>query len=120
MTPNCQVRDASTVAQQALFFLNDQFVVDASLKMAKSLATEFESQDLQIQAAFVRLFACPPTQAEQQACLQFVQSQTEVLEANEDVEWKKKMSEEPGLAARTAMASLCQSLMASNRFLYVQ
>ena len=125
MTPNCQVRDSSTVAQQALFFMNDQFVVDASMKMAESLMAESltaegASQQEQIRTAFVRLFACQPSDEELQQCMEFVESQTKVLQASNDGEWKKQLTEQPELAARAALANLCQALLSSNRFLYVQ
>lgn len=119
MTPNCQSRDASTVAQQALFFLNDQFVVDASMKMADLLTAEYPQQDDQINAIFIRLFSCQPTKSELDNCKQFLEMQTETLQNGDDAEWKKQLAEKPGLASKAALANLCQTLMSSNRFLYV-
>jgi hypothetical protein len=120
MTPNCQFRDSSTVAQQALFFLNDQFVVDASMRMAESLIAEDVRLEEQIRTAFVRLFACQPNSQELQQSVDFVQSQAAVLQQSEDAEWKKQRAERPELVNRAALASLCQVLLSSNRFLYVQ
>jgi mono/diheme cytochrome c family protein len=120
LKPNCQVRDASTVAQQALFFMNDQFIVDASMRMAESLAVDGADETGQVQQAFVRLFSCLPTDGEVAACSQFLATQAETLRTSGNEEWRKQLADRPELAARAAMASLCQTLLSSNRFLYVQ
>jgi hypothetical protein len=120
MTPNCQIRDASTVAQQALFFMNDPFVLEASMRMSESLRAQHQESEAQIREAFLQLFACEPTTGQLQACVDFLEQQVEALQANTDAEWKKKIEERPELASLTALANLCQSLMSSNRFLYVQ
>jgi hypothetical protein len=120
MTPNCQMRDASTVAQQALFFMNDPFVIEASMKMAESLSAQHQDRAGQIREAFQRIFAGEPTHDQLQKCIFFLEQQAQALQASTDPDWKKKVDEKPELVNLTALANLCQSLLSSNRFLYVQ
>ncbi len=120
MNPNCQQRDASTVAPQALFFLNDQFVVDASQRMADLLWQEAAESDGRIDAVFVRCFATSPTEEERLECVSFLNEQAEIFRNHPDEAWQKQLSEQPEAAERRALASLCQVLFASNRFLYIQ
>jgi hypothetical protein len=120
MSPNCQQRDASTVAPQALFFLNDEFVIDASQRMADLLWEEATGSSARIEAAFLRCFATSPTEAERLDCENFLSQQVELFRKHPDEVWQKQLSEHPEAAERRALASLCQVLFASNRFLYVQ
>lgn len=120
MTPNCQVRGSSTVAQQALFFMNDPFVIDASMKMADSLLRQSESMEDRIRSAYVRLFAHSPSENQLKDCVLFVTRQIAMLQSNNEEEWKKKVSEKSDWISQVAIANLCQSLMASNRFLYIE
>lgn len=120
MTPNCQIRGDSTVAQQALFFMNDQFVVDSSMRMSESLAAYSSDVQQQIREAYTRLFAVEPTEDQLSQAKAFLERQASNLGANTDPEWKKKMGEKPELVSQVALANLCQTLMSSSRFLYVQ
>ena len=120
LTPNCQVRQASTVAQQALFFMNDPFIVAASMRMAESLRGHAQNREAQIREAFLRVYACEPTDGQLQHCVQFLQQQAQALRGNTDEEWNAKMEDRPELVELAALANLCQSLLSSNRFLYVQ
>jgi hypothetical protein len=119
MTPNCQVRSASTVAQQALFFLNDEFIVEASMRMAESLTSQHQDRETQIGEMFIRLFSSSPTDSQLNACLEFLQLQAQALSENSEADWKKQIADNPGVVAKTALANLCQTLLASNPFLYV-
>ncbi|MCA9193678.1 MAG: DUF1553 domain-containing protein [Planctomycetales bacterium] len=120
MKPNCQKRNASTVAQQALFFMNDPFVIDASMRMSELLARQSSDIATQIEDAYLRLFSCAPTTHELSQCIEFLKLQTEALKANSDPDWKKVMEENSQAVSLTALSILCQSLLSSNRFLYVQ
>lgn len=120
LTPNCQVRETSTVAQQALFLMNDPFVLEAAYRMAESLAAQTQDGEAQVREAYLRLFCCEPTARQMQQAVQFIQQQKAALRDNRDDAWRKRIDEQPELVALTALANLCQSLLSSNRFLYVQ
>ena len=101
MNPNCELRRPSTVATQSLWFLNDQQIIEHSKRLA-SLVVRRDNRHEQLADLFERLFAVEPTADELLDCETFLAEQTTRLGA-----------------PQSAMASLCQALLASNRFLYV-
>jgi hypothetical protein len=109
MTPNCDQRRQTTVATQALWFLNDQELLDHSEALAQLLIAQSEFSSVRLARLFLRLFAQAPTPAELQNCESFLAAQRYHF-AKEDPQAD---------AAQRALASLCQVLLASNRFLYV-
>jgi hypothetical protein len=120
MTPNCQRRDASTVAPQSLLFLNDPFIVEASEKMADRLFRDSTSVEARITDAYEVCFAEPPKESEIKSCVEFLQSQANVFRTDTTAAWKSEMEMNPDAVNRRALASLCQVLIASNRFLYIK
>ena len=109
MEPNCANRSVSTVAPQALIFMNNQFVVAQSRVMAERLK-KLAGDDLdgQLTAGWEHAFAYKPSSAELSRAREFVQKQTSLFKERKD-----KTSE------LTAMANYCQALMSANRFVYV-
>jgi mono/diheme cytochrome c family protein len=120
MNPSCQRRDSSTVASQALFFLNDSFIVDATGKMADHLWRREEGLSERVSLGFEACFSQPPSEAELADSLDFLRRQTEIFAADPSEAWQERLQEDHEAAERRALASLCQVLMSSNRFLYVQ
>jgi hypothetical protein len=57
-------RSVSTVAPQALFFLNDKFVWGRAMNLARELETAFSERDVRIDEAYRRLFGRPARQHE--------------------------------------------------------
>jgi len=110
MSPNCSGRVTTTIAPQSLMLMNDQFVVEQSLALAQRLRTEVPGEH---RARVVRLwrllFNAEPSESEITNALTFWDGQIATLTAKGD--------KDPSLAAA---ASLCQVLLASNRFLYVE
>ncbi len=109
MEPNCAKRPVSTVAPQALIFMNNQFVVDQSRVMAERLR-KLAGDDLdgQLTAGWEHAFAYEPSGTELSSSREFVQKQTALF--------KERKDKTPEL---TAMANYCQALMSANRFIYV-
>ena len=101
MNPNCELRRPSTVATQSLWFLNDQQIIEQSERLA-ALVMKHDGQVEQLRALFERLFSVEPREDELRKCGTFLAEQTTRLGET-----------------KRAMASLCQALLASNRFLYV-
>jgi len=121
MNPNCQQRASSTVAQQALLLMNDPWVLDAADKMALRAAALGASEEVSaIDSAYRLAFGLPPTERERELSQQFLDQQTELFRHVPDPEWQKRLSEQPQAAEHRGLASLCQMLMASNRFMYLQ
>ena len=106
-------RATTTVAPQALFMLNGKMVVDKALKMAQGLLSRTDLDDAgRVRAAYERAFARPATQPEIERALAFIRGYSEVLAKQANA------PKEPGIQAR-AWQGFCQTLMASNEFIYV-
>ena len=109
MTPNCNKRKHTTVATQALWFMNDNESLKISEALAKSIMAESTDLTKQLNLLFIKLFAKKPTPEEIHSCIDYFHAQSERLA-------KQNAEKNPD---HLAMASLCQALFASNRFLFV-
>ena len=109
MTPNCAKRPVSTVAPQALIFMNNQFVVDQSRIMAERLQ-KLAGKDLdgQLAAGWELTFGQEATKTDLTRARDFVQKQTALF--------KEKKDKQPEL---TALANYCQALLSANRLIYL-
>ncbi len=96
MSPNCEVRPTTTVAQQSLFLMNDTFIAEQSLAMAQRLEREVPQDYLaRVARGWELIFGRPPTQNET--------SQALISLTNSNRDW----------------AAWCQALLASNGMLYL-
>lgn len=120
MKPNCQQRTVSTVTPQSLLLMNDAWVVEAAERMSERIWSSGGSSEQRAEQAFELAFSTKPKPAELEACVQFTQSQAELFRKDADEKWQKKIAEQPDAPDRRGLASLCQMLMASNRFLYLE
>jgi len=122
MNPNCDLRRASTVAPQSLLLMNDSFLVEQSLAMARRLEEDAPfDRPAQVREGWSLLFGVEPTGAELGRALEFVAQQAADLRQRPPA---PVQSNKPPEAAADdpesrALASWCQALMSSNRFLYV-
>jgi hypothetical protein len=147
MEPNCEARSASTVAPQSLTLMNSDFVLEHSRILAERLCRETEADpEARIRATWRRVFGRHPSPDEVQKAAAFLNAQTATLQAHlthtaappppaEDI---PKPAPEAAAAAKTtpkgtppsppptprepevdALATLCQALLSSNAFLYV-
>jgi hypothetical protein len=93
-------RSPTVVSHQALFFLNSPLVKESAERIARDLANE-SGAPAQIRAAFRAVLQRPPSEAELDRCLRFF----------------AELSNE---SEREKLAALCQTLLASNEFVYRQ
>jgi hypothetical protein len=104
------VRDASTVASQALYMVNNPFVHEQARKFAGRLLAAEPDDSSRLRAAYLRAFGRPPTDAERDRADGFLRAYGRSLEAE-------------GLPADRvdveAWAGLARAMLASNEFLYV-
>jgi len=108
MEPNCEKRSVSTVAPQALIFMNDNFLIDQSKAMAIRFRKLTNGNLVRLlELAWQHTFTQHPSEVEIKSAMEFVQRQKLLL--------KERKVEEPELLA---IASYCQALLSSNRFLY--
>jgi hypothetical protein len=117
MEPNCTSRNASTVSPQSLLLMNSEFVLTRAREFAGRVQRDAgEDVSAQIGLAWRLAFAATPSDAELAEAVSFVEEQTEHFAANPAPASKDKKTVDP---ACEALASLCNALLSSNRFLYI-
>ncbi len=121
LDPNCPQRNSSTVSPQSLFLMNSEFVQDHSYALAERVSTT-TGPDVksQIVLAWRLVFGTDPTESESADAVAFVTAQTEVFQPKTPPATTPPNTTPPPDPARQAFALLCQSLLSSNRFLYVE
>jgi mono/diheme cytochrome c family protein len=120
MDPNCEVRATSTIAPQALFLMNDEFVV----RVAKALGERVRREQpgdarAQVRRAWQLTQGRNPGQAEEDRFLAAWSEQTEQLRGYA-VKNPPPKDAPPADSQLEALGSLCQALLASNRFLHLE
>ncbi|MBD3676531.1 MAG: DUF1553 domain-containing protein [Planctomycetaceae bacterium] len=111
MEPNCAERTVSTVAPQSLMLMNGVFVLEQSAALAQRLKTETgDDRRALIERAWELVYNRVPNDSEMADAEQFLIEQTELLKS------RAGKDDDPEIQA---VASLCQVLLSSNEFLYV-
>lgn len=120
MDPNCEARAVSTVAPQALFLLNDEFVVRTARLLAERVRREVPGDArAQVRRAWELTQGRVPAPAEEDRFLILLSEQSEHLRdyAAKHPADKNAPAPDPQL---DAFGSLCQALLASNRFIHIE
>lgn len=108
MTLNCLGRRQSTTPLQPLALLNSAFCVQRAQRMAEGLGRQAEIGDAErVRRAFELAIAREPTPAEMDAAMEFIQKQKRHYVRRKD-------------AVLRTWTDFCQSLLASNAFLYLR
>lgn len=120
MSPNCDQRRPSTSATQSLMMLNSVELIDRSRKVAANLSEAFPD-DLakRIESAWQQIYCRAIEEQELIDAQAFVHSVAEDLKTKPAYQAK---DDKPPIrsADEEALAVLCQVLLSSNEFLYVQ
>jgi hypothetical protein len=113
------MRAQTTVAPQSLLLMNDTFVLDSSRRLADLVEKEApKDRAKQLQRIWTLLYGKAATEADIAKCLAYLDEQTKALtQYHHDIQHPKGVVPNP---PQEAMASLCQVLCSSNRFLYVE
>jgi hypothetical protein len=119
MSPNCDLRRSTTGPAQALVFLNDEFVLKNAGELAERLWREAHDDEARIVRAYRLLFAVDPTETQRRQSLSFLVEANKRFAADPDKNWQAQIKKRPHAPALRSLESLCQILLASNRFLYV-
>ena len=117
LAPNCEQRASSTVAPQSLLMMNSPFIVAQSEIMANRLQSQFGNEPkVLFEKAWTMALGRAPTEAEAAAGIAFLVDQTDYFQANPLPTKPKQAPHDP---QTLALATLCQALVSSNAFLYV-
>jgi mono/diheme cytochrome c family protein len=145
MDPNCERRDLTTVAPQSLFLMNDEFVIERAKDLAARVIKEHPSdENAQVRAAWVLTQGREPSAKELADFNRLLAEQTEHFAKLKPVKpvadtalkvkpvkvksTSKRAAPQPTFPAPVAttqdvrveaLGSLCQVLLATNRFLHV-
>jgi len=103
-------RVSTTVAPQALFLLNGQFVLDQAGAWARVLLGETADDAGRVRAAVLRAYGRPATESEVQDALAFLKEYEATLTARQPDAARRRES---------AWAGYCQVLFAASEFVYV-
>jgi len=113
LSPNCDRRSVSTVTPQSLLMMNSNFAVEHSSALADRVIRDAGKDDRDCVTLGWRLvFAEQPSTQEADEAVEFVGLQRDLIS-----ELNPKLK--PEEINREALAVFCQSLLSSNRFLYV-
>lgn len=117
LSPNCEQRASSTVAPQSLLMMNSPFVVAQTTSLAKRLARDVgDDPQVLFERAWQVVLGGAPRPEQTEAGITFLAEQTEHFAANPPAVSAGQEKLEPRVAA---LATLCQALVSSGGFLYV-
>ena len=102
-------RESNSTAAQALFMLNDKFVINQSDRLAKKLLKEVKGSDAQIKQAFLLCYNRPARNDELYAAKRLFSS----FRSDKDLKKKTKQTQ-----AFVPLSAVCQALFASAEFRY--
>src|SRR5262249_10979944 len=114
MDPNCAARNASTVAPQALMFMNSEFIVAQAGYFAERVRREAGvDRRAQVSRAWSLAFGSEAGDTDLKDALAFLTEQEAHLRKKNGPAASKSDSRQQ------ALASFCQTLLSANQFLYV-
>jgi hypothetical protein len=124
MAPNCTARSSSTVAPQSLMLMNSPFVARHAGNFARRIQKQVgDDRASQITLAWQLAYARRPSEEELASARSFLETQQQLCAALPEDKTAKKTSSDEGTiennAPLEALAVLCQALLSSNEFLYV-
>lgn len=119
MSPNCDLRRPSTTSTQSLMMMNSDLLLEYSRYLAERLEGEAGSDmAAQVQLAWQLVYTRMPEPSEQQSALQFLKDQQAHFAAMPAYQPNEKKPPKY-TAGQEASALMCQMLLSSNEFLYV-
>lgn len=114
---SCECRTVSTVAPQALTFMNGEFMREQAKHFAQRLLNEAGKEpSVQIQKSYSLAFARVPTAQEKKAGLEFLAKMTKQIETDMRVAKQDTIA----TAGQKALEAYCLMLLNSNEFFYTE
>ena len=124
MEPNCEARSASTVAPQSLSLMNNDFVLNQSAILATKIAREAGADPtVRVKSAWRAVLCKEATPDDIANSVRFLKEQSAALATSPTTESKPTQNTRsiavPTAPEDRALATLCQALLSSNAFLYI-
>ncbi len=122
MEPNCERRNASTIAPQSLAMMNGEFTLAQSKFFAERVTREVGADPAgQVQHAWLLAFGATTSESELKNSIDFLAKQTAYFQKNPSKAGPVAKGKEaaPTEPAMQALTTFCQALLTSNQFLYV-
>ncbi len=124
MEPNCELRNASTVAPQSLALMNGEFTLSQAKYFAERVVKEAgdSTDESKVSRAWQLAFSRRPNATEMTDALVFLGKQRAHFTTNapKAAPTAKGKEPPPASAEEHALTGLCQALLTANRFLYVE
>ena len=118
MAPNCEKRNVSTASTQSLLMMNSELLLTYSRHFAEILSGRSSELEEQIDAAWQSIYCRHPTAVERDATIRFLTEQRAIFE--QQAAYKASSEKAASKSAELeALSVMCQMLMGSNEFLYV-
>ena len=118
MAPNCDKRNVSTASTQSLLMMNSELLLTYSRHFAETLSKLASDPAEQIDAAWQSVYCRHPSATERDATVQFLAEQRAIFE--QQAAYKPSGGKPADKSAELeALSVMCQMLMGSNEFLYV-
>jgi len=119
MTPNCDMRRPSTGSTQSLMMLNSNLLLEYSRDLAARLDKDAGTDiAVQVQRAWQLVYSRAPEHSEIETGTHFLEDQRAVFEKQSEYQPDEKKATQRS-AAQEALAVMCQMMLSSNEFLYV-
>ena len=105
-------RQSTTVAPQALFMMNSQFVADQAKAFAQSLLSDVDADNVtRVEKAYRLAYSRLPTEDEVARALRYVEDYAVALKAYEKINEKRQQH---------AWQSLCRAIISANEFIFLE
>ena len=114
LAPNCTKRPSSTVPTQSLELLNSDFVTAQARFFAVRLTNLSQDIETQVSHGWQLAFSQEISEDKKREAVEFVTQMQALLTKEYEA---KKLNDDPIV---DAVATFCQALISSNRFLYIE
>lgn len=104
-------RDISTIAPQALFMMNSEWMEEVTFSLADRLLADSSDAEQRIRQLYLDAYGRPPTSTETSLSIKFIETMDATL---------KSSSDDKEVAERQAWQALCQSVVSANEFVYIR
>lgn len=108
-------RKSTTVAPQALLLMNSELVMESATDLAQALSSVSSSDASRVESAYVQILGRTPSNSETERAIRFLDEIDDIA-----AEERTNAAEDDQQTKLQAWSMFCQSLFASNEFIYLR